>query len=175
MGLWLEANRDVVNGARILHFAPESTLAGLLQSHSSEYRSADLEPNIADTVLNIEEIDLPDDSVDMVVCSHVLEHVDDVRALREIRRILAPNGRALLMFPIVEGWDHTYEDATHTSPADRTKYFGQADHVRMFGRDVRDRITGAGFDLSEFTADEPSVSIHGLMRGEKLFIATKLH
>lgn len=173
MGLWLKANSDIVDGARILHFAPEPTLARLLQAHSSEYRSADIDPNVADTVLNIEAVDLPDESVDLVVCSHVLEHVDDGKALREIRRILTPNGRGLLMFPIVEGWDHTYENATHTSSADRTKYFGQADHVRMFGRDVRDRISEAGFDLNEFTSDEPNVSRYGLMRGEKLFIVTK--
>lgn len=175
MGLWLEANSGLIERAKILHFAPEPTLARLLQSHSSAYRSADLDPNVADTVLNIEDVDLPDESVDLVVCSHVLEHVDDVKALREIRRILTPDGSALLMFPIVEGWDHTYENATLTSPADRTKFFGQADHVRMFGRDVRDRISDAGFDLIEFTADEPNVSKHGLMRGEKLFIATKPH
>ena len=77
------------------------------------------------------------------------------------------------MFPIVEGWDRTYEDPAHASPAARTVYFGQYDHVRMFGRDVRDRIRNAGFSLSEFTAVEPEVARYGLVRGEKLFIATK--
>ena len=79
----------------------------------------------------------------------------------------------MLMFPIVEGWEHTYENPAHTSPQDRITYFGQVDHVRMYGRDVRDRITGAGFKLSEFTAEEPNVARYGLLRGEKVFVATK--
>jgi SAM-dependent methyltransferase len=173
VGLWVDAHPNIVDGVRILHFAPERRLAWLFKSRSDNYRSADLNPRAADMVINIEDIDLPDGSVDLVVCSHVLEHVDDTKALREIRRILAPDGRALLMFPIVEGWEHTYEDPTHTSPADRTKYFGQFDHVRMYGHDVRERIAAAGLTLTEFTAEEPNVARYGLVRGEKLFIAAR--
>jgi len=173
MALWIAANTGIVDQARILHFAPEPFLETLLRSRSNDYRSADLRPGAADTVLNIENVDLPDESVDVVVCAHVLEHVDDLKALREIYRILAVGGRALLMFPIVEGWERTYENPSHTSPADRTTYFGQFDHVRMYGRDVRDRITDAGFGLTEFTAEEPYVSRYGLLRGEKVFVAIR--
>jgi SAM-dependent methyltransferase len=171
-GLWIDANHTI-DGARILHFAPEPILARILRDRAAQYKSADLDPTVGETVLNIENIDLPDESVDVVMCSHVLEHVDDAKALREIHRVLAPGGRALLMFPVVEGWEHTYENPDHTSPRDRARYFGQSDHVRYFGRDVRDRIGRAGFALSEFTADEPNVARYGLDRGEKLFIATK--
>lgn len=171
--LWLDANPGAVDGTRMLHFAPEVGLAKLFRSRVGEYRSADIDPRWADTVLNIEQIDLPDDSVDLVLCSHVLEHVDDAKALSEMHRILTPGGRALLMFPLVDGWDRTYEDASHTSAAAREIYFGQDDHVRYYGRDVRDRIKAAGFSLNEFTAEEPNVARYGLMRGEKLFIATK--
>jgi len=173
LGLWVAANEDVLATARTLHFAPELVLKKLFQEKAAVYQSADISPGVADTVLNIEDIDLPDNSVDLVVCSHVLEHVDDSKALREIHRILGPGGRALLMFPIIEGWDHTYEDPAHDTNEARTLYFGQYDHVRMFGRDVRDRIKKAGFQLSEFTAEEPAVAEYGLMRGEKVFVATK--
>jgi len=173
IGLWVSANPDAVDGRRILHFAPEPVLTKLFRSRSSSYQSADLNPRVADSVLNIEAIDLPDESVDLVVCSHVLEHVDDAKALREIHRILKPQSPALLMFPVVEGWEHTYEDPAHASQADRTRYFGQYDHVRMFGRDVRDRIRDAGFQLMEFTAEEPLAAKYGLVRGDKVFIATK--
>lgn len=173
VALWIDANPDLVGGARMLHFAPEWGLARLFKNRVSEYRSADLDPHLADTVLNIENIDLPDDSVDLVLCSHVLEHVDDTKALRELHRILTPGGRALLMFPLVDGWEETYEDSAHTSAAARTKYYGQSDHVRYYGRDVRDRIRSAGFTLTEFTAEEPSVARYGLVRGDKMFIATK--
>ncbi|WP_231643951.1 class I SAM-dependent methyltransferase [Mycolicibacterium baixiangningiae] len=173
LGLWVSAHSDAVDGVRILHFAPEPLLSSLFRGRSSAYQSADLNPHLADTVLNIEAIDLPADSVDLVVCSHVLEHVDDRKALAEMHRILRPGGLALLMFPIVEGWGHTYENPAHTSAADRTRYFAQSDHVRMFGADVRDRIRDVGFTLTEFTAQEPYVARYGLMRGEKVFVATK--
>lgn len=173
IGLWVESQADIVEGAKILHFAPEPRLTALFRARSSAYQSADLDPRNADIALNIEEIELPDDSIDLVVCSHVLEHVQDSKALSEINRILKPGGRAILMFPIVEGWDATYEDPAHISEAERTQYYGQGDHVRMFGRDVRKRIEDAGFVLSEFTAIEPLVARYGLLRGEKVFIGTK--
>jgi SAM-dependent methyltransferase len=174
LGLWVSSNPDAVDGRRVLHFAPEAVTAELLRGRAGRYRSADLDPGAADIVLDIEDITLPDESVDLVVCSHVLEHVDDAKALHQIGRILAPGGRALLMFPIVEGWERTYENAAHASEVERIRYFGQRDHVRMFGRDVRDRIRRAGFGLDEFTAEEPFVARHGLQRGQKVFVATKV-
>ncbi|WNG88961.1 class I SAM-dependent methyltransferase [Mycobacterium sp. ITM-2016-00317] len=173
MRLWVERNPSAIDNAAVLHFAPEPALTQLFRGRSSRYQSADLNPEVADTVLNIEEIALPDESVDVIVCSHVLEHVNDAKALREFHRILKPGGRALLMFPIVEGWDTTYENEAHTSKADRFRYFGQDDHVRYFGKDVRDRILSAGLKLTEFTATEPDVSRYGLVRGEKVFVALK--
>jgi len=170
VGLWLGSNP--VEGLEVLHFAAEPGLSRLFEAVPTRYRTADLAPGY-DLVLNIEDIDLSDESIDLVVCSHVLEHVDDSKALSEIRRILRPGGRVLLMFPIVEGWENTYENPAHTQPEDRAKYFGQSDHVRYYGRNVRGRITDAGFHISEFTAEEPGVSLYRLSRGEKIFIATK--
>jgi hypothetical protein len=76
------------------------------------------------------------------------------------------------MVPIIEGWSQTYEDPTITSPLDRDRCFGQWDHVRYYGADLRERIRDAGFALDEFTAIEPLVADFGLSRGEKVFIAT---
>jgi SAM-dependent methyltransferase len=175
MGLWVESHEHRIDGVRLLHFSPEPVLARLFKQRAGRYTGSDIDPEHrhADTVLDIEEIDLSAGSIDVVVCSHVLEHVDATKALSEISRIMAPGGVALLMFPIVEGWEHTFENPEITSPADRRIYFGQSDHVRFFGRDVRDLIAGAGLLLTEFTAEEPAVARYGLMRGEKVFVAAK--
>jgi len=127
----------------------------------------------ADLKLNIEEIDLPSACVKTIICAHVLEHVDDRKALLELYRILAPGGVAVLSVPIVEGWDVTYEVPTITDPQARLMHYGQDDHVRFYGRDFRDRVKEAGFELSEFTAEGPEVVEFGLMRGDKVFLGRK--
>jgi hypothetical protein len=77
------------------------------------------------------------------------------------------------MLPVIEGWSRTYENAAAVTPADRMRHYGQSDHVRYYGADVRDRIRSAGFRLDEFTAEGEDVLTYGLARGEKVFIATK--
>ena len=136
-----------------------------------EYVSADIVPGKADVTLNIEDTGLPDCSVDCVLCSHVLEHVDDRIALAELRRILSAHGTLILMVPLVEGWSETFEDPSIVIPEDRSKFFGQEDHVRRYGADFRSRVLSCGFSLSEFTATEPEVSDHGLRPGDKIFVA----
>ena len=145
----------------------------MLKKRVGRYESADIAPGRADRVLNIEAIAMPDASYDCVLCSHVLEHVDDAKALSEIFRVLKPGGVALIMLPVIEGWAHTYENPQVTTPEERKRHYGQADHVRYYGADVRERIGAAGFALEEFTAEGPDVLTYALQRGEKVFIATK--
>lgn len=157
----------------VLHFAPEPMLQSRLRPRFPEYRTADPFMTGADLKLNIEEIDLPSACVKTIICAHVLEHVDDRKALLELYRILAPGGVAVLSVPIVEGWDVTYEVPTITDPQARLMHYGQDDHVRFYGRDFRDRVKEAGFELSEFTAEGPEVVEFGLMRGDKVFLGRK--
>jgi SAM-dependent methyltransferase len=158
----------------VLHFAPEPCLSAMLTHASASYRTADSDPDRASIVLNIENIDLPDQSVDVVIANHVLEHVDDQAALRELRRILTDHGRLFVMVPIIEGWAKTYENPAITSGPERNIHFGQFDHVRYFGRDFRDRVLAAGFSLDEFICDGADSAKHSLTRGESLFICTKV-
>lgn len=173
--LYLQRHPDLFQPQhRVLHFAPERQLAGLIRDKVGSYETADLSPRLTTThQVNIEDTGLPSDHYDRIVCNHVLEHVDDSKALAEMFRILRPGGIALLMTPVIEGWAKTYENPAVTDPRGRLLHFGQNDHVRMYGRDIRDRIRAPGFLLAEFVAEEPDVAAHGLIRGETLFIATK--
>jgi SAM-dependent methyltransferase len=171
--LWLDRSPERFRNAEVLHFAPEKGMAALLKKMVKSYRTADIEPARADMTLNIESLALPDACFDCVVCSHVLEHVDDRKALVEIRRVLRPGGFAIIMVPIVEGWATTYENPDATTPAERGRHFGQHDHVRYYGADLRDRIHAAGFNLAEFTAEGADVPRYGLLPGEKVFLATR--
>ncbi len=136
-------------------------------------KTADLEGNGVDLKLNIERIDLKDNSFDVVICCHVLEHVNHQLALAELFRILRPSGLLYLMVPIIEGWERTYENTDVKTDAGRNLHFGQRDHVRYFGSDLREMIKHAGFDLHEFTAEGENVIRYGLLRGEKVFVCSK--
>jgi SAM-dependent methyltransferase len=156
-----------------LHFAPEPQVRTYLRTASGSYRSADIEDPHADHRENIEATSFPDQAFDQIVCSHVLEHVDDRRALGELFRILKPGGALVAMVPMVEGWNNTYEDSTIGDPGARELHFGQHNHVRFYGRDFRDRITEAGFELHEYSADGADVVRYGLSRGEKVFVCSR--
>jgi SAM-dependent methyltransferase len=171
--LWLDSNANEITGRDVLHFAPEEAMAALFRGLARVYKSADIEKDRADLVLNIEAMEMADGTYSCIVCSHILEHVDDRRALAEMYRVLRPGGLAIIMTPVIEGWSRTYENPSITTPRGRQYHFGQPDHVRYYGADVRERIRGAGFELDEFTAEEPDVSNYALLRGEKIFIARR--
>lgn len=170
--LWMDREMRLPPGAEVLHFAAEPWVRVVMEARGAAYRTADLNEKF-ELRLDITAIALPDDSVDMVIANHVLEHVDDRAALAELHRILRPGGQAVLTVPLIEGFDQTYEDPAHDTPEARRLYYGDADHLRWYGRDFRDRLAAPGFCVSEFTALEPEASRHALHRGEKVFIGLK--
>jgi SAM-dependent methyltransferase len=170
--LWLDRETPIGPQARVLHFAAEPWMRSALR-HVREYVTADLHNPDYDLALDLEAMALPDRRFDVVIANHVLEHVDDAKALNEIRRVLTPRGIAVLTVPLVEGWYETLEQAPDWGPAERRLYCTDPDHRRFYGRDLRDRMRAAGLWSTEFTAVEPDVARHGLTRGEKVFIARK--
>lgn len=164
---------ELVDGRSVLHFAPEDFLKPIIKRHAGKYVTCDIVPGRADLLIDIEAIDLPNASIETIVCNQVLEHVDDRKALPELYRILSPGGVALITVPVIEGWATTYENPAVRSPTERLEHFGQEDHVRYYGRDIRQRIRDAGFELMEFVAEEPDVMTYALVRGETIFIAQK--
>lgn len=158
-------------GSEVLHFAPESIVTKIVQEQRpAKYVTADL-AKVAELQLDIESLDLPTASFDRIICSHVLEHVDDSKALAELRRVIRSDGYVVLMTPLIEGWANTFEDSSIVSTADREAYFGQHDHVRFYGVDFRERVRKAGFELLEYTAEARAAPRFGLQRGEKVFRA----
>jgi SAM-dependent methyltransferase len=141
---------------RVLHVAPEHWLDRLLRAAPNlTYITGDLEPGKADIVLDLTAVDSPDGSFDVVLCSHVLEHIpDDTKALSEIRRILTPSGRAFLVVPHDPALTDTYEDPTITTPEGREAAFGQFDHVRFYSRTgFEARVRAAGFEVENLSQD----------------------
>lgn len=173
--LAVKAGFAVFRDKDVLHFAAETSVTTLVKaSKPRRYDRSSYPDSSADLRLNIEAIELPDSSYDCIICFHVLEHVDDRKALPELYRLLRPGGDLLVQVPLVEGWDKTYENEGVTSARDRTSHFGRFDHVRYYGRDFRNRLTETGFQLDEFTAGGADAVRYRLLRGEKVFRARKL-
>ncbi len=138
----------------ILHLAPEPCFSERLKSRFAQgYLTADLNDDAAMVKLDITDIQFPEESFDVIYCSHVLEHVaDDRRALSELYRVLRTGGWAILIVPIVG--DSTFEDSTVVDPMERLRLFGEADHVRVYGRDYIERLKAAGFETSVIMPSE---------------------
>lgn len=171
--LLINKTEELFSGKDVIHFAPEPSLTRFISQKAKRYVTADNKINRADLILDIEKIDQPDESWDVVLCCHVLEHVNDRLALKELNRILRKDGQLIIMVPIIEGWDRTYENPTIVSKADKELHFGQYDHVRYYGRDFRYLLKNSGFNLCEFTAFGADCTKYGLLRGEKVFVSTK--
>ena len=141
--LLIRAEPDLVAG-RVLHFAAEPALSRLIRPHAAEYVTTDLSAD-SDVTADIVDLPFPDGRWDALVCSHVLEHVpDDAQAIRELRRVLAPDGNAIILVPRRTGAP-TDEDPTVVDPVAREQRFGQHDHVRMYGDDLEERLHSNGF------------------------------
>jgi len=136
----------------LIDFAPSHALSKWLRRQPMvRYRSADLfRPNVDDKVDITNMPEYADDSIDAFICSHVLEHIgDDRSAMRELFRILKPGGFGFVMVPLVVGVTETHEDPGITEPDRRWKYFGQDDHVRLYGTsDFALRLCAAGFGVT---------------------------
>jgi len=184
--LFLERETDLLRRpGRMLHIAPEYALQRRLsRTPGLDYLSGDLDSPLADCELDAMELPFEDASFDFLVCNHVLEHVgDDRRALREFHRVLAPGGWAILMCPVDNRRATTLEDPTATTPSRRHELFGQADHVRLYGRDYAGRLAEPGFEVRAERYVEAcgssSVARFGLRReddafgGEDVFFCVK--
>lgn len=146
--LWLyfaQHSELLADDLEILHFAPEHSLRRLFADRR-RYVSADLDSPLAQDQVDITAMPYNDERFDGIICSHVLEHVpDDAAGMREMVRVLKTGGWAVVMCPVANDRPRTYEDAAVTTPEERLKHFRQEDHVRLYGRDFKDRLEAAGF------------------------------
>lgn len=148
--LWLSEHTDFLSAPhRVLHWAPEGCLVGAFRDRGNlRYETADIDPaHSPDHVVDITATGLADASYDVMLCSHVLEHIpDDRAAMREMFRLIEPGGWLVAQVPLYAG-DTTVEDPGLDDPGERRRRFGQADHIRIYGRDFYDRLREAGFEV----------------------------
>ena len=148
--LWLYLDRKtsfLTDSIRVLHVAPEQVFYKKFKSFSHwDYTTTDLHSPLADVKADICALPFEDNSYDLILCNHVLEHIpNDLKAMKELYRVLKPRGTAILQVPLEEDRENTFEDDSITDQQERTRIFGQYDHVRVYGQDYYNRLQKAGF------------------------------
>lgn len=161
----------------VLHFAPEKRLARRIAGNGpARYVLCDLYPSTPDVQrVDMLEMQFEDQSFDLVIANHVLEHVnDDLRALGEIHRVLKQGGYAILQTPYSAKLHHTWQDPGIDDDAARLQAYGQSDHVRLFGRDIFARFASVGLLSCVRQHDEVLAGVDATVQGinphEPLFL-----
>jgi predicted SAM-dependent methyltransferase len=138
---------------KLLDIAPANGLRTFIKNLPGvEYRSMDLMMPGVDDHLDVTNMHAYDDGqFDFFICSHVLEHIpDDVKAMKELYRVLKIGGKGIVMVPINLQLKETMEDVACTDTALRWKYFFQDDHVRMYAKeDLISRLISVGFTVKQ--------------------------
>jgi SAM-dependent methyltransferase len=132
---------------KVLHIAPEQCFEERFRNLANlEYITADLESPLADYKCNVQELPFAENEFDMVICNHVLEHVDDdTRAMSEILRVMKPGAEAIILVPVDFTREITYEDQNIQTAKERKEHFGQYDHQRVYGLDFPKRLKNIGY------------------------------
>lgn len=181
--LYLKNKTDFFEGKkRILHFAPEKCLHDVIRQYPNlHYETADLMTTYIDAigvmpdhVMSVTDIQFPDNTFDVVICNHVFELVpDDAQGMREIYRVLKPNGYAIIQGAVNNHLPTTIE-TQDLSPEERKRIAGAHQHVRRYGLDYQDRLTNAGFrvEVSAYVK-ELDWKRYGLMPDEEVYVCWK--
>lgn len=118
-----------------------------------KYITTDYMRDDVNTQLDMCQLGLATESLDLVIASHVLEHVqDDEAALKELYRVLRPGSVAILLVPLLA--ERSFQRDDIETEQDRLRYYGQEDHARAYGVDFAERIQSAGFETTIIRASE---------------------
>ena len=150
--LWLYLDRNtslLKDELKVLHVAPEQVFYKIFKRYQHwNYTTTDLYSPLADVVADICDLPFEDQTYDLILCNHVLEHIpDDLKAMNELYRILKKGGKLIAQVPIDGNLEKTYEDVSVTDPKERSRLFGQYDHVRVYGEDYYLRLESVGFSF----------------------------
>ncbi len=175
--LWkILSKKKLLDNRKILHFSPPKSLAGKIKKiNNALYITTDFEGEFqADKQLNIEAINEPDNSYDLIICYHVLEHIiNDKKAMEELFRILKKNGYCIIQTPFKDG--EIYENFEIKTRQERLAHFGQEDHVRIYSaQGLKNRLSDTGFDVEIFSFKEDAENRNGFNLNERVLLAKKI-
>ncbi len=146
---YLNDQTDIFNKhISVLHFAPAVCLFDKLVNLDIEYIDADYNIANARYKEDITDISYADDYFDLIICSHVLGHVgDEAMAMREMKRVLKPSGKAIIITYIVLEATQTRDDPNINTAKLRKEHYGELDCLRLHGMNFDKLLEAQGFDV----------------------------
>ncbi|MBP6001736.1 MAG: class I SAM-dependent methyltransferase [Flavobacterium sp.] len=180
--LWLYLQKETnffTAPKKVLHFAPEQEFYKRFKKQSNlDYTTTDLYSPLADVKADICNLPFEDNTYDIILCNHVLEHIpDDTKAMQELYRVLKPGGMGIFQIPQDIKRATTFTDDSITDPKERAKIFGQYDHVRIYGMDYFNKLRSIGFQVEEVkyteTISPDLVEKYCLAKGEIIPVCFK--
>lgn len=180
--LYLKNETDLFSTSsifKVLHFAPEQAFYKRFRKlQHLDYITTDLYSPLADVKADICNLPFDNDSFDIILCNHVLEHIpNDTKAMQELFRVMKTGGMGIFQIPQDLSREKTFEDDSITDKKERAKIFGQYDHVRVYGRDYFDKLRNIGFNVEEvnYTTNfsEEEIERYCLAKGEIIPVVRK--
>lgn len=167
------------NKLKVLQIAPDDVIERYLKAREDvEYESTDLFMDKVTFNADIQDLGMVENQTyDIVICSHVLEHVrNDRLAMKELYRILKSDGMCIVLVPLVVGLEATDEE-WGCIPEENWKRFGQNDHCRLYAKeDFIERLENVGFmvnGLGEEWFGSDFYQECGFDKNSILYVATK--
>jgi len=134
---------------KILHIGPNKGFMKTLQRITNiNYVSIDYYLPYVMHKMNLIDLSFNDNSFDICLCIHVLEHIeDDLKALKEILRTLKPNGWAIIDTPIDYSLEHTLEIHEDIEMNHNSTNLKHTLHHKHYGKDFINRLQSVGFKV----------------------------
>jgi len=178
--LWhvLKKETTVFEGeCNVLHIAPEKFSYRMMHANPKcDYYAGDIMRGVTMHQIDLTNLQFKDDFFDYIIANHVLEHIpNELKAFEEMKRVLNKDGKCILSFPVCLDMD-TFEDSKIVSKEDRIKYYGEWNHVRLYGRDYQKRIEQYGFHVKTMIPKEQmskeDVGRYGLIAEDIIMVCT---
>lgn len=157
----------------VLDFAPSASFYNLFNGMMNINYSVS---NSDISKINLK--DYEDNSFDTILNFHILDKVaDDSKFLKELYRIVKPEydgGFVLINVPLLR--DNTFEDKEYNTPELRKKHYHDENRFRIYGKDFKDRLIDAGFNVEEYSPDsflsDDLIKLYGIQK-DYLYLCTK--